>query len=101
MKNIDKKHRLRQKKKKKQKINKSKKTVFYISRQNVVMGNSQKKKSRQWFMYESLALQNNQTYFIHVSVPIRCSELVERIAATCAKVHNARLHRWQIDGNLC
>ena len=36
----------------------------------------------------------NQIFIILVSVPVRCSELAEPVAATCAKAHghSVRLH---------
>ena len=36
-----------------------------------------------------------------VLVPVRCNELAEHMAATCAKADIARLCWWLVDGNFC
>ena len=54
-----------------------------------------------WYKGVITTKNQNQILIILVIVTVRCSELAKPIAATCAKAHNASLHRWPVDGNLC
>ena len=53
--------------------------------------------------YKKDPLEKLKIKFLLYSLVIRlsCKESVEHIAATYAMAHNARLHRWQVYGNLC
>ena len=54
-----------------------------------------------WYKNVITTKNQNQILIILVIVTVRCSELAKPIATTCAKAHNASLHRWPVDGNLC
>ena len=46
-------------------------------------------------------LKRNQFFIIFLLEPVKCSELAEPIATSCAKAYNPRLHWWQVAGYLC
>ena len=53
------------------------------------------------FLLSSLSYQNVKFSFYSTRFhAIKCDELAEPIAATCARAHSARLYRRQVDGKL-
>ena len=52
------------------------------------------------FITALLLLKKKSNFHYTRLVPVNCNELAEPIAATRAKAHSARLHRWRVDGNL-
>ena len=42
-------------------------------------------------------VNRNQIFIILVILPVRYNEMAVHIAATCAKAHSEKLHRWRDD----